>query len=180
MKFGRYLTRLIRFKHHHFVGFKFESLKFGHECHKTIHERPTTMALHIFSLIPGKHTAPTMLASSVAIKGQVSDGQLHPNETPELIAQKLIEMESEIEKLQIAAADPNTKQNCLQLSIAQQRCPELMTDAFKLMFLRCEVFNANVSYVCCVSIVCLLYVRYGRPGFCPVSHSHRGVPDEII
>jgi hypothetical protein len=160
------------------VGFKFEVWDLDTNDIKQ-YERPTTMALHIFSLIPGNHPAHTMV-SSVATKSQVSDGQLHPNETPELIAQKLIEMESEIEKLQIAAADPNTKQNCLQLSIAQQRCPELMTDAFKLMFLRCEVFNANVSYVCCVSIVCLLYVRYGRPGFCPVSHSHRGVPDEII
>jgi hypothetical protein len=104
------------------------------------------MGLHIFSLIPGNHPAPTMV-SGVAPKGQsVSDGQLHPNETPELIAQKLIEMESEIEKLQrIEAANPNTKQNCLQLKQAQQRCPELATADFKLMFLRCEVFNANVS-----------------------------------
>jgi hypothetical protein len=97
------------------------------------------MALHIFSLISGNHPAPD------ATKGQVSDGQLHPNETPELIAQKMIEMESEIEKLQLAAVDTNAKQNCLQLKEAQERCPELLTDDFKLMFLRCEVFNANVS-----------------------------------
>jgi hypothetical protein len=111
------------------------------------------MALHIFSLISGKHPAPTMVSSD-ATKGQVSDvyGQLHPKETPELIAQKLIEMEMEIEKLQLAA-DTNGKQNCLQLQQAQERCPELLTDGFKLMFLRCEVFNANVSYFCCILLV---------------------------
>jgi hypothetical protein len=105
------------------------------------------MALKIFSLISGNHSSPTTVPSE-ATKGQVSDGQIHPNETPELIAQKMIEMESEIEKLTIAA-NPNTKQNCLQLKEAQERCPEILSDDFKLMFLRCEVFNANVSYVCC-------------------------------
>jgi hypothetical protein len=109
------------------------------------------MALHIFSLISGNHSAPTMVSSDTT-KGQVSDGQLHPNETPELIAQKLVEIESEVEKLTLAA-NPNAKQNCWQLKQAQERCPELLTDAFKLMFLRCEVFNANVSYVCCAYIV---------------------------
>lgn len=105
------------------------------------------MALHIFSLISGNHSAPTVVSSDTT-KGQVADvyGQLHPTETPELIAQKLIEMELEIAKLQrLAAVDTNGNQNCLQLSIAQERCPELLTDDFKLMFLRCEVFNANVS-----------------------------------
>jgi hypothetical protein len=78
------------------------------------------------------------MVSSDATKGQVSDvyGQLYPKENPELIAQKLIEMELEIEKLQLAA-DTNGKQNCLQLQQAQERCPELLTDGFKLMFLRC-------------------------------------------
>jgi hypothetical protein len=79
--------------------------------------------------------------SSAATKGQVPDiyGQVHPNETPELIALKQREFETEIEKL---AAD--TKQNLLQ---AQERCPELLTHDFKLLFLRCEVFNADVSTV---------------------------------
>jgi hypothetical protein len=117
-----------------------------------------TMALHMFSLISGNHPAPTTMMSSDATKGQVSDvyGQLHPKETPELIAQKLTEMESEIEKL--AADTSTTKQNCLQLQQAQKRCPELLTDGFKLMFLRCEVFNANVSYICCAFIVCMYQV----------------------
>jgi hypothetical protein len=77
--------------------------------------------------------------SSAATKGQVPDiyGQVHPNETPELIAQKQTEFDTEIEKL---ASD--AKENLLQ---AQERCPELLTHDFKLMFLRCEVFNADVS-----------------------------------
>jgi hypothetical protein len=86
--------------------------------------------------------------SSVATTGQVPDiyGQVHPNETPELIAQKQKEFEMEIEKL---AAD--TKKNLLQ---AQERCPELLTRDFKLLFLRCEVFNADVSII--------LYCDVGR------------------
>jgi hypothetical protein len=77
--------------------------------------------------------------SSAATEGQVPDiyGQVHPVETPELIAQKQLEFETEIEKL---AAD--TKHNLLQ---AQKQCPELLTHDFKLMFLRCEVFNADLA-----------------------------------
>jgi hypothetical protein len=77
--------------------------------------------------------------SSAATEGQVPDiyGQVHLNETPELIAQKQAEFETEIEKL---AA--HTKENLRQ---AEERCPELLTHNFKLMFLRCEVFNADVS-----------------------------------
>jgi len=75
--------------------------------------------------------------SSEATEGQVPDiyGQLHPVETPELIARKREELEAEIAKL----AD---KKN---LEEAQKKCPQLLTDDFKLMFLRCEVFNADVS-----------------------------------
>lgn len=79
--------------------------------------------------------------SSAATMGQVPDiyGQVHPIETPELIAQKQAEFETELEKL---ATD--SKKTLLQ---AQERCPELLTHDFKLMFLRCEVFNADVSTV---------------------------------
>lgn len=126
----------------------------------------------VYSLISGIHPAPTMV-SSEATKGQVSPdvyGQLHPKETPELIAQKLIEMESEIEKL--AADTTNAKQNCLQLKQAQERCPELLTDGFKLMFLRCEVFHANVSYACCTNLdyTRCTYYECMKPGFSFVSH----------
>jgi hypothetical protein len=83
-----------------------------------------------------------------ATKGQVPDiyGQLHSQETPELIQQKVLQMASEIDKME--------KQNWQQ---AQERCPNLLTDEFKLMFLRCEVFNSNVSVlVPCVVVVSIL------------------------
>jgi hypothetical protein len=92
--------------------------------------------------------------SSKATKGQVPDiyGQLHPQETLELIQQKLVEMASEIDKMETLT--DHTKQNWQQ---AQERCPNLLTDEFKLMFLRCEVFNSNVSVlVPCVVVVSIL------------------------
>ena len=74
------------------------------------------MALHILPFISGNHAAPaTMVSSDAATKGgRVSDGsgQLHPTETPELIAQKLIEMELEIERLQLLA--PGSAQNHME------------------------------------------------------------------
>jgi hypothetical protein len=127
---------------HHFVGFRFWKLfkekKSEHWTRITM-----TIAHSVLVLFDNKHSARPLNSSNTmsreATKGQVADvyGQLHPKETPELISQKRTEMESEIEKL---AAD--TKQNLQQ---AQERCPELLTDDFKLMFLRCEIFNAHVS-----------------------------------
>ena len=78
--------------------------------------------------------------SSEATEGQVPDmyGQLHPVETPELIARKRQEFEAEIAKL------PDKK----KLEEAQKKCPHLLTDDFQLAFLRCEVFNADVSSRC--------------------------------
>jgi len=65
-------------------------------------------------------------------------GQRHPIESPDLIAAKLKELQVELDKL-----SPEEKQGWTQ---AQENCaPELINDDFKLMFLRCEVFNADVS-----------------------------------
>ena len=63
-------------------------------------------------------------------------GQVHPVETPELIQRKLLELEAELQK--IPAKDK------LMLTMAQEKCPDQLTDAFKLQFLRCEVFRAEV------------------------------------
>lgn len=75
--------------------------------------------------------------TSEATQGQVPDvyGQVHPVETDELIERKLREFDEEVEKL------PD-KRNILS---AQEKCPQFLTTEFKLMFLRSEVFNADVG-----------------------------------
>lgn len=77
--------------------------------------------------------------SSEATAGQTPDqyGQLHPVETEELLARKQVEFHEEIQKL-----PSKDRQGLIQ---AEEKCPELLTDKFKLMFLRAEVFNADVS-----------------------------------
>jgi hypothetical protein len=64
-------------------------------------------------------------------------GHLHPIETPDLVRSKLKDLEVEIAKL-----DKEVKEAYHE---AQTKCPDLITDEFKLIFLRCELFNAEVS-----------------------------------
>jgi hypothetical protein len=64
-------------------------------------------------------------------------GQRHPVESEMLIVVKLEDFEYEMELL-----DSVDKVAFIE---AKRRCPELLTDKFKLMFLRCECFNAKVS-----------------------------------
>jgi hypothetical protein len=87
--------------------------------------------------VPPSQKKKTM--SSEATAGQTPDvyGQLHPVETPELLKRKQKEFEEEMEKL---SADE--KKNIL---LAHEKCPELVADDFKLMFLRCEVYNADLA-----------------------------------
>lgn len=79
------------------------------------------------------------MATSEATKDVEADiyGQLHPVESDALIVEKLQEFAEEVKKL-----PEETKQSLLQ---AEEKCPELVTDKFKLIFLRSEVFNADVS-----------------------------------
>lgn len=65
-------------------------------------------------------------------------GQLHPEETEEMITRKMKAFEEEVEKL-----PANAKKSIVQ---AQEKCPDQLTKEFKLMFLRSEVFNADVSF----------------------------------
>ena len=64
-------------------------------------------------------------------------GQVHPDETPELIKSKLMDLAVELDKI------PNDKKDAFEQ--AKVKCPEQLTDDFKLMFLRCEVFKVDVS-----------------------------------
>jgi hypothetical protein len=81
----------------------------------------------------------TMTMTMTSTNDQTPDvyGQVHPVETQELIAIKLKEFVEEVAKL------PDDKVLCLKQ--AQDICPHLLDDDFKLIFLRCEVFNADVS-----------------------------------
>lgn len=67
--------------------------------------------------------------------------QQHPIESEELIAAKLAEFETEMAKI------PD-KEKGTYLS-AVEKCPDQVSDKEKLKFLRCEVFNADVSLPCC-------------------------------
>lgn len=78
--------------------------------------------------------------SSEATAGQEPDvyGQLHPVETDELLEDKKKEIDDELSKL------PQEKKT--EWMEAKEKCPpSLVGDDFKLKFLRCEVFNADVS-----------------------------------
>lgn len=81
------------------------------------------------------------MASSDVTKGSKADvyGQYHPVETSDMISAKLEEFDREIKKL-----PEDTKASLLE---AEEKCPDLVTDKFKLIFLRCEVFNADVSVI---------------------------------
>lgn len=79
--------------------------------------------------------------TSEATANQIPDvyGQVHPVETIDLISKKQKEFELELQKL-----PTSTKVNLTQ---AEEKCPELLSDRFKLKFLRAEVFNADVRTI---------------------------------
>lgn len=64
-------------------------------------------------------------------------GQCHPVETPELIAQGFANLDAELAKIPI--------QDKAVLMRAMKECPDVVNDKHKLMFLRCEVFNADLA-----------------------------------
>jgi len=77
--------------------------------------------------------------SSEVTTGQTPDvyGQVHPVETPELIQTKLIDLQKELAQL------PDEK--TVAWKQAQKECPTLVNEDFMLQFLRCEVYNTDVS-----------------------------------
>lgn len=71
-------------------------------------------------------------------------GQRHPIESKTLIAFKLHQFEEQVKQL-----CPSKKEHLLA---AETRCSDLVTARFKLMFLRCECFHAEVRGLGSLSI----------------------------
>ncbi|CAB9512436.1 tocopherol transfer protein [Seminavis robusta] len=64
-------------------------------------------------------------------------GQLHPVETPQLIAGKIVAFDAAVNNL--------PRKRRAALSQAVEECPELLTEKFKLQFLRCDCFNVQLA-----------------------------------
>lgn len=64
-------------------------------------------------------------------------GQVVPKETPELLSSKLEELETELQNI------PDEMK--VEWSMALEKCPHLCDQAFKLMFLRCEIMNSDLA-----------------------------------
>jgi len=60
-----------------------------------------------------------------------------PEETPALIEEKISEFDKTLAKI-----DPKKKIGC---TLAQEKCPGLCEEDFKLVFLRCEVFQVKLA-----------------------------------
>ena len=83
-------------------------------------------------------------------------GQYQPQETESMIAESLHAFQETLDK-----TPPSEKQ---ALSQAEEHCSELLTEGFKLMFLRCELFDIDVSIMqtpwsvvlCCV-VLCVVF-----------------------
>ena len=63
-------------------------------------------------------------------------GQIHPTETPQGIETALKEFKDSVAELPV--------KQTTALRQAEERCPQLLTDDFLLLFLRCEVYNVQV------------------------------------
>lgn len=63
-------------------------------------------------------------------------GQQHPIESDELIERSIAQFDENVAHL--------SEKKRTSVSRAEDECPELLTNDLKLMFLRCEVFNAEV------------------------------------
>ena len=80
-------------------------------------------------------------------------GQVHPDESKEFCMAKLKQFE-----LVLGGIPESEKESVCE---AEARCPELLTPSFKLMFLRCDVFDVNVSFYAMVCGECSYYSTMG-------------------
>ncbi|CAB9525219.1 Transfer protein [Seminavis robusta] len=68
-------------------------------------------------------------------------GQVHPVETPALLDEAIEEFDRQVLVLLEEEEEDNTAKTVVHLRQAQEKCPELLTRDFKLMFLRCDCFR---------------------------------------
>lgn len=82
-----------------------------------------------------------MVSASAFVNGEEQRidvyGQVHPEETDDLISKCLRDFDDAVNII------PDKKKRCVME--AEKQCPDLLTSSFKLMFLRCEVFQVDVS-----------------------------------
>lgn len=86
-------------------------------------------------------TNPTLVNNEVT-DGLTPDrfGQVHPVETPEILTKKLKEFDEQVSRETATRTPANAA-----LLQAMEESPELLTNDFKLMFLRCDVFHVPIS-----------------------------------
>lgn len=77
------------------------------------------------------------LAASAASQLNLYGQRAQPEETPDFISKSHANLLKELDKL-----DDETKKGWLQ---AKVKCPNLVGEEHRLMFLRCEVFNEEVG-----------------------------------
>ena len=73
-------------------------------------------------------------------------GQKHPTETEELLHNALRDFDDTLQN----HVPKNKKKSVLD---AQRKCPELITNSFKMMFLRCECYKVDVRCAFSISYV---------------------------
>ena len=96
---------------------------------------------------------------AVGIYGQ----KPQPEETPEFVSRMHARLEEELEKL-----PDDLKAGWVR---AKEKCPELVGEDHRLMFLRCEVFNADVSGLAPVLLEARIVVHYFIVHFTQLMHT---------
>jgi CRAL/TRIO domain len=96
------------------------------------------------SSMPQEERTYVYSASDVPMSEPDLYGQRHPIESDALIQSKLVDFDFQVKQLD--------RHNCAWLNttaldLALEKCPHLLTNAFKLWFLRCEVFDASLAAV---------------------------------
>jgi hypothetical protein len=95
----------------------------------------------LFSPYKNIITSSAMISDARAENGRDVYGQLHPLESRELVQDKLAEFDALLKEI-TEKEENETSKSLLQ---ATEKCPNLLTSDFKLIFLRCELFNADAA-----------------------------------